>query len=121
MARGPLPGFRDFYPTEFSERAYPAIPDQFGGGRPATAQLLLKPEGVAPARAVGLRTAGDSKLLSEPVKVLVDGGTILVLELPSGDKVQLDMVLETGGVLVGEKIDIELEVQAVKAKAAVAA
>jgi polyisoprenoid-binding protein YceI len=32
-----------------------------------------------------------------------------------------NQVLETGGVLVGEKIDIELEVQAVKAKAAVAA
>jgi hypothetical protein len=79
----------------FMIAAYPNIPEQFGGGKARSVQLLLEEEAVEGAKELGVPVI-SGKHLSVPVDLIYDGSQTYVIELDSGKIVQLDKSMVTG-------------------------
>ena len=82
----------------FGVHFYPILPEQLGGGRPRTAQLLVAANAVPAARELGIDVSVEAPL-SGPVQVLWEGEETLVIRLPfphQGSVVQLGRGLIDG-------------------------
>lgn len=92
-----------FYIGYFGDRFYAAIPEQIGGGRPRTVQLLFGADAVAAVRQLGI-PVDDEQFLSPPVHLLWQGESTYVIQLPGSSSrgvVQLDRGLVNGVVSSG--------------------
>lgn len=92
-----------FYIAYFGDQFYAAIPEQLGGGRPRTVQLLFGSDAVAAVRQLGI-PVDDANLLSPPVQLLWQGESTYVIQLPdssSRNVVQLDSGMVNGVVSNG--------------------
>lgn len=82
----------------FGVHFYPIIPEQLGGGRPRTAQLLVTANAIPAARELGIDVT-EGAPLSGPVQLLWEGEDTLVIRLPAPHQrsvVQLDRGLIDG-------------------------
>jgi hypothetical protein len=70
------------YLTIFGDRFYAFFPEQMGGGRPRTAQLLIAEGAIPAAQQLGFDVA-DGDPLSEPVALLWIGEESYVIRLPN--------------------------------------
>jgi hypothetical protein len=66
----------------FGWHFYGELPEQIGGGRPRTAQLLISSSAVAAARNLGIDVTEESPL-SPPLELLWEGEDSYVVRLPS--------------------------------------
>ena len=65
----------------FGQYFYPTIPEQLGGGRPRSAQILISADAVQAVRELGLQITEDAPL-SPPVELLWEGEESYVIRLP---------------------------------------
>lgn len=66
----------------FGQRFYPILPEQLGGGRARTAQLLIVPDAAAAVNRLGIAVTAED-LLSPPVELLWEGENSYVIRLPA--------------------------------------
>jgi hypothetical protein len=66
----------------FGQRFYPMLPEQLGGGRPRTAQLLIAADAATTVNRLGIAVTAED-LLSPPVELLWEGETSYVIRLPT--------------------------------------
>lgn len=66
----------------FGQQFYGTIPEQFGGGRPRSAQFLFAQESLPSARQLGLEVTADEPL-SAPLQLLWEGEQTFVIRLPA--------------------------------------
>lgn len=72
----------------FADRAWPRIADQFGGGLPKRTQLILTADGVADARALGVKVDSGTRK-SDVVQIIYEGEDFYALRLAGGSIVQI--------------------------------
>jgi hypothetical protein len=87
--------FLALYISIFMQSTYPHIPEQFGGGRPSTVQLLVKKDDVSGARELGIPVP-KTKQLSDRVTLLYEGSDSYVLQLSGGKIVSIDKNMIAG-------------------------
>jgi hypothetical protein len=86
----------------FGQYFYPSFPEQLGGGRPRTVQLLIAASGVSAARQLGLDVSDDSPL-TPPLQLLWQGEEIYAIRLPPPRNravIQIDRGL-VDGIVIG--------------------
>ncbi len=89
----------------FGQYFYPTFPEQIGGGRPRTAQMLIAADAVPAVRELGLEVTVDAPL-TPPLELLWEGEETYVIRLPRPHNrtvVQLTRAL-IAGVVTGETI-----------------
>lgn len=94
-----------FYVSLFGMRFYPMLPEQLGGGRPRTAQLLIAADAAATVNRLGIAVTAED-LLSPPVELLWEGENSYVIRLPPPRQravVQVDHEL-VEGVVTGQAL-----------------
>lgn len=69
------------YLTIFGDRFYAYFPEQMGGGRPRTAQMVIAASAIPAAQQLGF-AVGDDDTVSEPVELLWVGEENYVVRLP---------------------------------------
>jgi hypothetical protein len=77
------------YLAAFMAFLYPKIPEQFGGGEPVRAVLLIKEDALEGARNLGLPTQ-TGKPLTEPLDLMYEGSQAYVIRLTDRSIVRLD-------------------------------
>jgi hypothetical protein len=87
----------------FGQVFYPIIPEQLGGGKPRTVQLLVAADAVPAARELGIEVSEETPL-SPPLQLLWEGEETYAIRLPRPHQravVQIDRAL-IDGVVTGE-------------------
>jgi hypothetical protein len=78
-----------YYLIAFARNVYPAIPEQFGGGKPKIVEFLFEQDVVDGLRQQEIAIP-ESGHWSEPMGVAFENETIYVLRLESGSVIQID-------------------------------
>lgn len=92
----------------FGQFFYPLVPEQMGGGRPRTAQLLIAGDGIAAAQQLGL-SVSEGDPLTDPVQLLWEGEDSYAVRLPAPNQrtvVQLARGL-VAGVVTGAPLSTQ--------------
>jgi hypothetical protein len=84
-----------WYLVLFTNHVYPAIPEQYGGGKPAVVRFLFATESIKGLRQLGIPIAEKSEL-SPPMRMVFDGTNFCVVPLSNGALVKLDKKLVRG-------------------------
>jgi hypothetical protein len=85
----------------FAEIAFPLIPEQFGGGKPRQAHLLVSAASIGDAQALGLSVT-ESNPVSPPVRVLWESEEALVITPPG--QTNADTIIRINKALVSAVI-----------------
>jgi hypothetical protein len=72
----------------FARLVYPAVPEQFGGGRSKPGRLMVDPPAVAGLAEIGVSFPGHGPI-SACVEILFDAADAYVLRSAKGDVVQV--------------------------------
>jgi len=78
-----------FYISSFASSVYPNVPEQFGGGKPRSVQLLVDREALRGLKALGFKFCNDDQL-SDTVAVLFEGENSFVVRQKGVPVVQID-------------------------------
>jgi hypothetical protein len=99
-----------FYIAAFMALAFPAIPEQFGGGQPRLVRLLVASEDAEGIRALGIPIEGKQRI-SNPVVLLYETSDSYLLEVEASGPLENTIVTVPRGYVSDRWITRSVEVK----------